>query len=52
MRTGLLWSIATLQIVVNRSSRREPVPTLPGLMRYLSRAAAQAGSRVRSRWPL
>ena len=43
MRTGLPWSIATLQIVANCSSRRRPVPTLPGLMRYLSSAAAQAG---------
>ena len=43
MRTGLPWSIATLQMVENCSSRRLPVPTLPGLMRYLSSAAAQSG---------
>ena len=39
MRTGLPWSTATLQIVANCSSRRLPVPTLPGLIRYLSSAA-------------
>ena len=43
MRTGLPWSRATWQIVANCSSRRVPVPTLPGLMRYLSSAAAHAG---------
>ena len=43
MRTGLPWSRATWQMVVNCSSRRLPVPTLPGLMRYLSSAAAQSG---------
>ena len=43
MRTGLPWSTATLQIVANCSSRRRPVPTLPGLMRYLSSARAHAG---------
>ena len=32
--------------------RRVPVPTLPGLMRYLSSADAQSGKRVSSRWPL
>ena len=30
-------------MVENCSSRRAPVPTLPGLMRYLSSAAAQSG---------
>ena len=52
MRTGLSWSTATLQIVENCSSRRLPVPTLPGLMRYLSSArgarrdtASAAGGR-------
>ena len=33
----------TWQMVENCSSRRFPVPTLPGLMRYLSSAAAQSG---------
>ena len=31
------------QMVANCSSRRLPVPTLPGLMRYLSSACAQSG---------
>ena len=52
MRTGLPRSRATPQIVENCSSRRLPVPTLPGLIRYLSSAAAQSGKRVSSRWPL
>jgi hypothetical protein len=52
MRTGLALSMATLQIVANCSSRRRPVPTLPGLMRYLSSAAAQSGNRVSSWCPL
>ena len=43
MRTGLPWSTAIRQIVENCSSRRLPVPTLPGLIRYLSSAAAHAG---------
>ena len=43
MRTGLPWSAATWQMVVNCSSRRLPVPTLPGLIRYLSSALAQSG---------
>ena len=45
MRTGLPWSTATLQMVVNCSSRRLPVPTLPGLMRYLSSASAAREAR-------
>ena len=52
MRTGLPWSTATLQMVANCSSRRWPAPTLPGLMRYLSSAAAQSGYFVSSTWPL
>jgi hypothetical protein len=32
MRTGRSWSTATLQMVENCSSRRRPVPTLPGLI--------------------
>jgi hypothetical protein len=43
MRTGLPLSIATWQMVANCSSRRLPVPTFPGLMRYLSSALAQSG---------
>ena len=43
MRTGRWLSTATLQIVANCSSRRLPVPTLPGLMRYLSSARAHVG---------
>ena len=43
MRTGLPLSAATWQIVVNCSSRRLPVPTLPGLIRYLSSAFAHVG---------
>ena len=42
----------TWQMVENCSSRRFPVPTLPGLMRYLSSARAQSGNRVSRRWPL
>ncbi len=52
IRTGRPCSIATRQIVENCSSRRLPVPTLPGLMRYLSSARAQSGYLVSSRWPL
>ena len=52
IRTGLPWSRATLQIVANCSSRRRPVPTFPGLMRYLSSAFAHAGNLVRRTWPL
>ena len=48
MRTGLPLAIATLTIWLNCSSCRL-VPTLPGLMRYLARAAAQAGYFVSSR---
>ena len=43
MRTGRPRSTATLQMVANCSSRLRPVPTLPGLMRYLSSASAQSG---------
>src|SRR5262249_5032809 len=34
------------------SSRFEPWPTLPGLMRYLSRTTAHSGTCVSSLWPL
>ena len=43
MRTGLPLSRAMLQIVANCSSRRAPLPTLPGLMRYLSSARGAVG---------
>ena len=43
MRTGLPLSRATPQMVENCSSRRLPVPTFPGLMRYLSSAVAHSG---------
>ena len=52
IRTGFALSTAILQIVANCSSRRFPVPTLPGLIRYLSSAAAQAGNFASSRCPL
>ncbi len=52
MRTGRPRSRATPQIVANCSSRRFPVPTLPGLIRYLSRAFAISGYFVRRTWPL
>ena len=52
IRTGRSWSTATLQMVENCSSRRRPVPTLPGLIRYLSSARAQSGNLVSSRCPL
>ena len=43
MRTGLPLSRAMPQIVANCSSRRAPVPTLPGLIRYLSSACGAVG---------
>ena len=43
IRTGLPASRAILQIVANCSSRRFPVPTFPGLIRYLASAPAHAG---------
>ena len=49
MRTGRPLSRATAQIVPNCSSRRRPVPTLPGLIRYLSSADAHSGNWVRRR---
>ncbi len=39
-------------MVANCSSRRAPLPTLPGLMRYLARDLAQSGNCVSSLWPL
>ena len=52
MRTGFPLSRAMWQIVANCSSRRAPLPTLPGLMRYLSSAVAQSGNFVSRTWPL
>src|SRR5688500_13112685 len=52
MRTGLPYSIAFSTMVENWSSRFEPWPTLPGLMRYLSSTWAHSGTWARSLWPL
>src|SRR5687768_4051742 len=52
MRTGLPYSIAFSIMVENWSSRFEPWPTLPGLMRYLSSTWAHSGTCARSLWPL
>jgi len=38
--------------MVRKLSSRRLAPTLPGLMRYLARARAQAGYFVSRRWPL
>ena len=51
MRTGLPLSMATWTMALKFSSWCLP-PTLPGLMRYLASARAQAGYLVRSTWPL
>src|SRR6476469_5431510 len=52
MRTGFACSMAFSTMVENWSSRFEPWPTLPGLMRYLSSTTAHSGTWVRSLWPL
>jgi len=39
-------------MAANCSSRLLPLPTLPGLIRYLANASAQAGTLVSSLWPL
>jgi hypothetical protein len=52
MRTGFECSIAFSIMVENCSSRFEPWPTLPGLMRYLSSTRAHSGTCVSSLWPL
>src|SRR3546814_3091324 len=44
MRTGLPYCSANSISCANWVSRFLPKPTLPGLMRYLARASAQAGS--------
>ncbi len=52
MRTGLPYRSAASIMVANCSSLFAPLPTLPGLMRYLASAMAQSGYRVSSLWPL
>ena len=52
MRTGLPYRIANSISWANWVSRFLPKPTLPGLMRYLARASAQAGSAASSWCPL
>ena len=52
MRTGLRCRQAVSIIAANCGSRLLPRPTLPGLMRYLSSASAQAGCAASSLWPL
>src|SRR5688572_22680905 len=52
MRTGLPCSIAFSTRIENCSSRFEPWPTLPGLMRYLSSTTPHSGTCVSSLWPL
>ena len=52
MRTGLPCSSAASIMVANWSSRFAPLPTLPGLMRYLASARAQSGNCFSSLWPL
>ena len=52
MRTALSWRAAISIIWANCLSFLSPLPTLPGLMRYLDSAWAQSGKSVSSRWPL
>src|SRR5580692_8388224 len=52
MRTGLAYLTAVSIISANCGSRLLPRPTLPGLMRSLPRACAQAGCALSSLWPL
>src|ERR1700744_1219908 len=52
MRTGLRYLTAVSIISANCGSRLLPRPTLPGLMRSLPRASAQAGWAFSSLWPL
>ncbi len=52
MRTGLPNSIAFSIITTNCGSRLLPLPTLPGLIRYLASARAQSGCSVSSLCPL
>jgi hypothetical protein len=43
MRTGFWYWQANSIISANCGSRLEPLPTLPGLMRYFANASAQSG---------
>ena len=52
IRTVLPYWIAFSTIVANCVSRLALKPTLPGLIRYLSSASAQAGWSVSSLWPM
>ena len=52
MRTGLPCLIAISTICGELRSRLSLKPTLPGLMRYLSSASAQAGWSASSLWPM
>ena len=52
MRTHLSFFSAISTIWPNCASRLLRKPTLPGLMRYLSSASAQAGWSASSLWPM
>ena len=52
MRTGLSYWMANSISCANWVSFFLPKPTLPGLIRYLASASAQAGSLLSSVWPL
>ncbi len=52
IRTGLSYRAASSIRVANWLSFFLPKPTLPGLIRYLASASAQAGSSASSWWPL
>ena len=52
IRTGLSFLLAISMMSANCVSRLFLKPTLPGLMRYLSSASAQAGYSASSLWPI
>ena len=52
MRTALPYWIAISTMAENCRSFLSLKPTLPGLMRYLARASAQAGWSASSLWPM
>src|SRR5476649_627339 len=52
MRTGFPYLHAISIMVANCSSRFDPLPTLPGLMRYLASASAHSGYWLSRRCPL
>ena len=52
MRTGFWFSTATSIMVRKFESSLRPMPTLPGLMRYLARARAHSGYFFSRMWPL